>query len=78
MRIKSNDETRVLDSSPDLDDYEILSVRTLSAAVPHKTTESLRRLVWGAMATYSFGNKSVDHGRPIRLWDLLVGSSKKF
>jgi hypothetical protein len=61
MQSQSDDETRVLYSSDDLDDYDILSTGTLSAAVPHHTTASFRRLIWGAIATYSFGNESVDH-----------------
>jgi hypothetical protein len=61
MRRESDGEVRVLNSSDDLDDYDILSVRALSAAVPHETTKSFRRLVWGAIATYSLGNESVDH-----------------
>jgi hypothetical protein len=48
-------------SSRDLDDYDILSTMTLSVAVPYRTTESFRKLIWAAMATYGFGNSSVDH-----------------
>ncbi len=54
-------EMRVITSSSDLDDYEIVSTRTMSVAVPHHTTESFRKLIWAAMATYGFGNSSVDH-----------------
>jgi hypothetical protein len=54
-------ELRVLTSSRDLDDYDILALNMISAAVPHNTTESFRRLIWGAMVTYAFGNTSVDH-----------------
>jgi hypothetical protein len=61
MQSQSDDETRVLYSTDDLDDYDILSTSTLSAAVPHHTTESFRRLIWGAIATYRLGNESVDH-----------------
>jgi hypothetical protein len=61
MRREADDETRVLYSSGDLDDYDVLSNGKLSAAVPHHTTTSFRRLIWGAIATYSLGNESVDH-----------------
>jgi hypothetical protein len=54
-------EVHVLTSSHDLDDYDILSTNTLSVAVPYRTTESLRKLIWAAMVTYIFGNSSVDH-----------------
>jgi hypothetical protein len=54
-------EVRYLTASHDLDDYDILAMETLSVAVPYKTTESLRRLIWAAMVTYVFGNSSVDH-----------------
>lgn len=64
-------DLRVLTSSRDLDDYDILSTMTLSVAVPHRTTESFRKLIWAAMATYGFGNSSVDHvmRRYGHLWD---------
>jgi hypothetical protein len=64
-------ELRVLTSSRDLDDYDILATMTLSVAVPHKTTESFRKMIWAAMATYGFGNSSVDHvmKRYGYLWD---------
>jgi hypothetical protein len=61
MQTQLDAETRVLSSSGDLDDYDILSNGILSAAVPHNTTDSFRRLIWGALATYSLGNESVDH-----------------
>ena len=54
-------EVRVLTASHDLDDYDILATNTLSVAVPYRTTESLRKLIWAAMVTYAFGNSSVDH-----------------
>jgi len=54
-------EVRVITKSRDLDDYDILSIQSLSAAVPHETTESFRHFIWAAMATYAFGNKSIDN-----------------
>lgn len=57
----SDVEVRYLTASHDLDDYDILSTHALSVAVPYKTNESLRRLIWAAMVTYVFGNSSVDH-----------------
>lgn len=54
-------EVRVLTTSRDLDDYDILSIMPISAAVPHQTTESFRKYIWAAMVTYAFGNKSIDH-----------------
>ena len=54
-------ELRVLTSSGDLDDYDVLGMNTLSVAVPYETTESFRKLIWAAMVTYVFGNSSVDH-----------------
>jgi len=64
-------EVRVLTASHDLDDYDILSMNALSVAVPYKTTESLRKLLWAAMVTYVFGNSSVDHviRRYSHLWE---------
>lgn len=60
--MEENDtEVRVLTSSRDLDDYDILSLRMISAAVPHKTSESFRKFIWAAMVTYSFGNQSIDY-----------------
>jgi hypothetical protein len=56
-----NAEEHVLTSSHDLDDYDVLSTNTLSVAVPYRSTESLRKLIWAAMVTYVFGNSSVDH-----------------
>jgi hypothetical protein len=47
-------EVRVLASSRDLDDYDIMSTMTLSAAVPHRTTDGFRKLIWAAMVTYGF------------------------
>jgi hypothetical protein len=62
MSSADNDtEVRVLTASHDLDDYDILAMNTLSVAVPYRTTESLRKLIWAAMVTYVFGNSSVDH-----------------
>jgi hypothetical protein len=58
---ETQSDVRVITSSRDLDDYDILSTMTLSVAVPHRTTESFRRLIWAAMATYGLGNSSVDH-----------------
>lgn len=57
----ADNEVRVLIASDDLDDYDILAMKTLSVAIPYKATESLRKLIWAAMATYVFGNSSVDH-----------------
>ena len=57
----SDAELRFLAVSDDLDDYDILAISTLSVAVPYKTTESFRKLIWAAMVTYLFGNTSVDH-----------------
>lgn len=57
----SDEEIRVLTASRDLDDYDIISAGALSVAVPYQTTESLRKLIWATMMTYSFGNSSVDH-----------------
>ena len=54
-------EVRLLTSSQDLDDYEILSIRTMSVAVPYQTTGSFRKIIWAAMVTYAFGNQSVDY-----------------
>ncbi|MBT9596300.1 MAG: hypothetical protein IV094_09980 [Vitreoscilla sp.] len=54
-------DVRYLTATSDLDDYDILAINALSVAVPYKTTESLRKLIWAAMATYVFGNSSVDH-----------------
>jgi hypothetical protein len=64
-------DVRVLTASHDLDDYDILEMSTLSVAVPYRTTESLRKLLWSAMLTYVFGNSSVDHviRRYGHLWD---------
>jgi hypothetical protein len=54
-------DIRVITSSRDLDDYDILSTMTMSVAVPHRTTESFRKIIWAAMATYGLGNSSVDY-----------------
>ncbi len=64
-------EFEVLTSSPDLDDYDILTTQMLSVAVPYQSTENFRKLIWAAMVTYAFGNKSVDHviRRYEYLWD---------
>jgi hypothetical protein len=64
-------EVRYLIASHDLDDYDVLSTPTLSVAIPYKTTESLRKLIWAAIVTYVFGNSSVDHvvRRYGHLWD---------
>jgi len=61
MQSPPDEETRVLYSSNDLDDYDVLVTQTLSVAVPHHATKAFRRLIWGAIATYSLGNESVDH-----------------
>lgn len=64
-------EIHVLTSSRDLDDYDVLALQTLSAAVPHKTSDGFRKLIWAAMVTHVFGNKSVDHvlRRYDHLWE---------
>jgi hypothetical protein len=64
-------EWRVLTSSRDLDDYDILAMPMISAAVPHKTTESFRKMIWATMLTYAWGNTSVDHvlKRYAHLWE---------
>lgn len=74
---ESDAEIHVITSSSDLDDYDILSTRMMSVAVPHTTTESFRKLIWAAMATYVFGNSSVDHvmRRYAYLWDRREGRS---
>lgn len=73
----ANTEVRVLTASHDLDDYDILAMRTLSVAVPYRTTESLRKLIWAAMVTYVFGNSSVDHviRRYGHLWENRIDKS---
>ena len=70
-RAAETSDVHVMMSSRDLDDYDILATMTLSVAVPYKTTESFRKLIWAAMATYGFGNSSVDHvmRRYGFLWD---------
>jgi hypothetical protein len=70
-RESTGSDVRVLALSRDLDDYDIVSTMTLSVAVPHRTTESFRKLIWAAMTTYGFGNSSVDHvlRRYGHLWD---------
>lgn len=55
------EDVRIMTRSRDLDDYDILSIASISAAVPHKTNESFRHFIWAAMSTYAFGNKSIDH-----------------
>jgi hypothetical protein len=45
-------ELRVLTVSHDLDDYDILATNNLSVAVPYKTTETLRKLIWAAMVAF--------------------------
>jgi hypothetical protein len=64
-------EIRVLTSTRDLDDYDVLALNTISAAVPHKTSDGLRKLIWAAMVAHMFGNKSVDHvlRRYEHLWE---------
>lgn len=52
---------RIITSSHDLDDYDILSTRLMSVAVPHRTNEEFRKMIWAAMVTYSAGNSSVDN-----------------
>ena len=44
-------DVHVITSSRDLDDYDIVSTKTLSVAVPNRTTESFRKLIWAAMAS---------------------------
>jgi hypothetical protein len=53
--------TQVITSSRDLDDYDILSTMTMSAAAPHHTTERFRKFIWAAMATHGLGNSSIDY-----------------
>jgi len=50
----SDAELHILTASEDLDDYDILAINTLSVAVPYRTTESFRKLIWAAMVTYMF------------------------
>lgn len=50
---KSDPELNVITSSHDLDDYDIVATQTMSVAVPYRTTESFRKLVWAAMAKRS-------------------------
>jgi hypothetical protein len=52
---------RHLRSTRDLDDYEILATRTISAAIPKGSDKEYRRYIWGAMVTYAFGNSSIDY-----------------
>lgn len=66
---ESEIEMHVLTSSRDLDDYDVLALHTISAAVPYRTTESYRKLIWAAMVTYMWGNKSVDY--VLRRYDYL-------
>lgn len=61
MQEQPDPELRMLVASNDLDDYDILAINTISAAVPHETTESFRKMIWGAMTTYALGNSSIDH-----------------
>lgn len=70
-RQPSESDVGVFVSSHDLDDYDILSSMTLSVAVPYRTTESFRKVIWAAMTTYGLGNSSVDHvlRRYGHLWD---------
>ena len=67
--IEQDIEVHVLTSSQDLDDYDVLALRNISAAVPHKTSDSFRKLIWAAMVTYAFGNKSIDY--TLRRYDWL-------
>jgi len=57
----SEPEERLITSSHDLDDYDIISTNLMSVAVPHRTNEGFRKMIWAAMVTYSLGNNSVDH-----------------
>lgn len=68
MSSEDSDEqdVRIITSSHDLDDYDILSTRLISVAVPHRTNEEFRKMIWGAMVTYSAGNSSVDN--VLRRW----------
>lgn len=64
-----NQELHLITSSRDLDDYDVLIVGNISAAIPHEATESLRRFIWGSLVTYQFGNTSIDH--VLRRYDYL-------
>ncbi len=58
----SEDESiRTTSISSDLDDYDILSTINMSAAVPSNSDLEFRKFIWAAMATYAFGNKSIDN-----------------
>lgn len=58
---KDDEDVRLIMSSRDLDDYDIMHVGALSAAVPHEMKESFRKLIWSALVTYQLGNTSVDN-----------------
>ena len=58
----SEDESiRTTSISSDLDEYDILSTINMSAAVPSNSDLEFRKFIWAAMATYAFGNKSIDN-----------------
>jgi hypothetical protein len=74
---RGREKLHVLTSSHDLDDYDIISSNTMSIAVPHRASNSFRKLLWAAMVTYGFGNTSVDHvlRRYGPLWERTVSRS---
>ena len=49
----SKPEARFITLSHDLDDYDILSTNLMSVAVPHRTNEEFRKMIWAA---YSEGS----------------------
>ncbi len=51
----------VIGQERDLDDYDVLTLPMISAAVPYYSDEEYRKYIWAAMVTYAWGNKSVDH-----------------
>lgn len=62
MRDFSEDESiRTTSKTSDLDDYDILSIINMSAAVPSNSDLEFRKFIWAAMATYALGNKSIDN-----------------
>ena len=68
--MSSNDseeqDVRIITSSHDLDDYDIIATNLMSVAVPHQTNEEFRKMIWAAMVPYSAGNSSVDN--VLRRW----------
>lgn len=60
-KLEDFENVRRTSRSDDLDDYDILSTINMSAAVPNNSDLEFRRFIWGAMATYAFGNKSIDN-----------------